>query len=221
MRLPRVSIAGLMVFVALVALGFLALRFPSHLVLNVVFSAMLAVLAASVVLAVTRRGARRAFWVGFATFGGTYVVLGFGPWFSNVTNPMLVTTTVLDLVYPLIVPSPPPPAPPPAAGGGMMKMMGGVGGGYQASMGMMMGGMGGAGPPPPQAAPRTPWTYWNDLDPNLNLIGSHPVASSDRFRQVGHALFALVIAAIGGWLVRTAYETREEAPVPRGERPEQ
>jgi hypothetical protein len=63
-----------MVVVALAAVGFTALRSPSDLWAVVLFSATLAVLSASTLMAVLRRGADLARWVGFALFGWIYLV---------------------------------------------------------------------------------------------------------------------------------------------------
>jgi hypothetical protein len=85
----------------------------------------------------------------------------------------------------------------------MMSMGMGGGGGYRSTM---MGMMGGGGPPvPPPPAP-TPWAYWTDLASNQDFN----VLSMDSFRDIGHALFALIVAALGGWFARAVHDSRED-----------
>jgi hypothetical protein len=197
MRRFRFSIAHLLLLVLFSGVGFAALRSPSQLWASGWFSAALATLTIAVLVAVYRRGRRRAFWVGFASCGWAYLVLALGPGLESQTSAYLVTTAVLDMLFPQFEP-PPPPAPAPASGGMMMGMMGGSMMGYGA-----MPGAGGPGPmggmpmPPPMApSPVVTWTV--------------PVGSPESFQRIGHSQFSLLFALLGGFLTRRLHATREE-----------
>jgi hypothetical protein len=74
MRAFRFTIASLLGLVLFVAVGFAALREATELWDSAVFSTTVAVLSASVLLAVHRAEQKRAFWLGFALFG--WIALG-------------------------------------------------------------------------------------------------------------------------------------------------
>ena len=75
----RFTIASLLVVVLFAAVGFAALRERSDLWENGVFTLTLASLLTSVLLAIHGSISRRAFWIGFALFGGTYLGLSLVP----------------------------------------------------------------------------------------------------------------------------------------------
>ena len=79
MRRIRFNIASLLVAVLFVAVGFAALRESSDLWDSGLFTLMLTVLLISILLAIHRSDARRAFWLGFALFGWTYLGLSLVP----------------------------------------------------------------------------------------------------------------------------------------------
>ena len=79
MRRIRFTIASLLVVVLFVAVGFAALRKSSDLWESGVFTLTLAALLISILLAVHRTESRRAFWLGFALFGWTYLGLSLVP----------------------------------------------------------------------------------------------------------------------------------------------
>jgi hypothetical protein len=79
MRRIRFNIANLLVVVLFVAVGFAALRESSDLWDSGLFTLTLTVLLVSVLLAVHRSESRRAFWLGFALFGWGYLALSFVP----------------------------------------------------------------------------------------------------------------------------------------------
>src|SRR5262245_22121655 len=87
----RFTIASLLVVVLLVAVGFAALRESNDLWDSGVFTLTLAVLLVSILFAVHRSEARRAFWIGFALFGWGYVGLSLVPSIESRLN----TTKVL------------------------------------------------------------------------------------------------------------------------------
>ncbi len=117
MRPFRVSIRGLMALVLFVAFGFVALRYASETWAGLVVMMTLGVLILAFLGIVYRRGARRAFWVGFVLLGWGYIAystdflwqtieartrptMGSGIWGSEYKHPPLVTTRFLDWLYP-------------------------------------------------------------------------------------------------------------------------
>ena len=79
MRRFRFTIASLLIIVLLVAFGFAALRESNDLWESGVFTLTLGVLLISILLAIHRTESRRAFWIGFAVFGWSYLGLTLVP----------------------------------------------------------------------------------------------------------------------------------------------
>jgi hypothetical protein len=75
----RFNIAGLLIVVLFVAEGFAALRESTELWDSGLLTMTLMVLLCSILLAIHRHDARRAFWVGFALFGAGYLALSLIP----------------------------------------------------------------------------------------------------------------------------------------------
>src|SRR3954469_1750576 len=73
MGLFRFTIASLLGLVCFVAVAFAALRRADGLWDSALFTLTLGILLASVLLAVHRTDRRRAYWLGFALFGWTYL----------------------------------------------------------------------------------------------------------------------------------------------------
>jgi len=88
MRRFRFTIAQLATFVVFVAVAAAALREASELWDGAVFTLVLGLLVTSVVLAIHRAGARRAFWLGFAVVGSAYLGASLVPAIA----PRLLTT---------------------------------------------------------------------------------------------------------------------------------
>ena len=89
----RFSLLWLMALVLLVAVGFAALGNPTGLWASALFTLAVFLLCVAVLGAVFRHGRRRAFWVGFATFGLAYLVLTFVS--AGLSPPPLLTTELL------------------------------------------------------------------------------------------------------------------------------
>jgi hypothetical protein len=114
MRRSRRSIAGLLVFVSVAAVGLAGLRSGSDLWASLLESlALLAVLIATLGAAF-RRGEARAFWAGFALASGAYLYVASGRWLGESApgtyaltpySPIaedrrsLITDKLLDLLY--------------------------------------------------------------------------------------------------------------------------
>src|SRR5258705_11148408 len=79
MRRPRFSLAGLLSTIVFLAIGLAALREATAAWDSGVFGFTLTVLSISALLVIHRTGIKRAYWIGFALFGWTYMVLSLVP----------------------------------------------------------------------------------------------------------------------------------------------
>jgi hypothetical protein len=105
---PQVTILGIMAVVALMATALVALRSTVEIWASAHFSLTLALLCTAIPGIAYSRGGRRAFWVGFAAFGWPYLFLCFGPVpGTSVKPPPLLTTKLLERVYPYLSTVPP------------------------------------------------------------------------------------------------------------------
>jgi hypothetical protein len=75
LKKPRVSIAGLMILVLLVAFGFAALKNPSQLVAGLAFMLAMGMLLLALVGMAFGRGGVQIHLAGFAVFGWGYLIL--------------------------------------------------------------------------------------------------------------------------------------------------
>jgi hypothetical protein len=186
----RFSISALLVLILFFGISFAALSSPSNLWANTLFTLALGALTVGLLNVLFNQGSRRIFWGGFLVCGTVYFTTVFGPWFSEESRPCLLTTALLDIVYPriaqrrsatgaasgstavypvadMIVPVSPPRAggggPP---GGGMGGMGGGgMGGGMMAGMGRMAGATRaatGARGPGALTSAHDRWAMWTD-----------------------------------------------------------
>jgi hypothetical protein len=173
-----------------------ALVYPSPLAANAFHSMTLATLTIAVLAAVYHRAAKRAFWVGFSTCGWAYFLVVFGPEPLSHVGPGLVTTTILNIVYPYTVPSSvataalAPVGPSAPATRFILRAV------KDRPKAVLTGGFGVlTGPPVP---PPTPWEIWTKPDRMTQFNQSSP----KMFQRVGHSLFCLTFAMIGGTLTR-------------------
>ncbi len=91
MRKFRFNIANLLVIILVLGVGFAALRESSALWESGIFTVTLGILLLSILLAVHRSESKRAFWLGFALFGWAYMGLTFMPSIES----RLITTKAL------------------------------------------------------------------------------------------------------------------------------
>jgi hypothetical protein len=105
MRFARFSLAGLVWVVVFCALGLGCLMFASSSWASTVLSVALGALTLAPLGIIYRRGERRAFWLGFALCGWTYIAFTFGPWFIINLRPELVTSKLLEWAYAWLVPA--------------------------------------------------------------------------------------------------------------------
>jgi hypothetical protein len=184
MKRFRYSIRTLMGGVVLMGVAFAGLRSPTPFWANLSFSLVLAGLILAVPTAVYRRGERRAFWVGFATFGWVYFVLTLLPWFETEIGFQLFSTTLLDLLAPYVV----------------KKEL------------LLRNYVGSFNPPFDPVAP-SPWQHWNlpELPPNAPWqMGYATLISPGLYLRIGHAVFCVMVAFLGGEAVRYLAATRSQ-----------
>jgi hypothetical protein len=108
--MPRFTIRQLLAATALVAFGCLALLKSSSFLAAAMLGAVALALIAAVLLAIYRVGDRRAFWLGFAIFGWSYLLLCYGSIFKDNNSPIgwsrLVTGQLAMALYDRIHTSP-------------------------------------------------------------------------------------------------------------------
>ncbi len=91
MRRFRFHLGTLVILVLLLAVGFAALRESNNIWDSSIFSITLGMLFISILLAVHRTEKRRAFWIGYALFGWSYLGLTLMPSIES----RLITTKAL------------------------------------------------------------------------------------------------------------------------------
>jgi hypothetical protein len=185
MSRPRFSIAGLLVFILGATLGLAALTRPSCLCASVTFSLLLLSLTVAFIGAVYRRGHRRVFWTGYLACGSLYMVLSLAPWFDSHVSPRLITTAMLDLLYPRVP---------------LLSSTTGVVNDPWKFW---------TGSPPDYslAHPRVGFTLGTTDEFHGSRAGFN-VATTDEFLLIGHSLFGLLVAVSGGLLARYFNEDR-------------
>ena len=167
-------------------------------------------MTASLLLVAYRRDAQRAFWIGFAAFGWVYLILLMFGWSVEKNSPVKASSLLTDRLsrasYEWLYTRST------AVGGygsGMDGGYGGSAGGYSfpADSGMGGGGMeGGYG----SSMSGGPWRlrcgFWRNGDGPAPAFVAPP--SKTDFANVAHGIWAILLAACGGWLARLIYVTQ-------------
>jgi hypothetical protein len=177
---PRFSIAALMAFVSIFAVGLAAFRYPNKLWASFFFSLTIGAMVIGTLGAIFHRGLPQKFWMGYAICGWLYMFMNFGPWFEYF-SPYLFTTACLDLIYPRVA------APEQTALLETYKQTFGLAGGFGAS------------------APVDPWEFWTKIDSaaeRFAVANNFDALRSRPFQLIGHSMFALLFAYIGGLIAR-------------------
>jgi hypothetical protein len=223
MSLPRLakwsqfSLRQLGIAAALIGMGSYSLANASELWLRFWLTVFAVTVTTSCLLLIYRAGEQRAFWVGYAVFGGLYLsliasALGFRdvnsmPTMSGSLVTRMYPQTALGYVYFHVLPLIKDPPAPGGLGGGFGGMGGGgMGGGGFFAVPDLLGQFGGAGmtpgasnPPAVPAPPTSGAAYYPDLD---------------TFLAVGHCLFGLAIAYAGGLAAQVICLTRPKVEIP-------
>ncbi len=172
----RVTIAGLMLVVAVCALGAAAIKYSSNGIADTVFTlALCAVIYGASEALFDQPGPSRAFWRGFALFGGIYLALCFAPGFTTAVRPLLLTTRLLQGVETYVGGAEP-----------SILLLYSLEPIFQSTVGS-------ATPPPSQT-----------LFVGGSASVSTPIvfAAFDAFERTGHGLLSLAFAFLGGFLAR-------------------
>lgn len=114
MRIPRISIAGLLWLILLCGIGLAAMRSPTLLWNQALYTATVILLLGSI-FGVLRR---RPFWVGFALFGWGFLLVNQLPTSRTVGGSRLVHWAIFDALYTAIHEEPHAYYSPPALGHG-------------------------------------------------------------------------------------------------------
>ena len=91
----RFSVRALMAVIVGCAVGIAALRNANDWWAGTMLQVALTAVGIAVLGAIFVRGREQAWWLGFALFGGGYLVLAVSPWLINTFQPILCTTHVL------------------------------------------------------------------------------------------------------------------------------
>jgi hypothetical protein len=179
---PRISIAALLGFVGVAAVGFAAIRGATPAWAGLIQSVMFFAMFGSLLGIAFRREAKRVFWIGFALLGWGYVALSFTSLSPQVGRRLLgpaLFRVIHEVLYTDESQFNGPNGP---AGPGMMPGAG-MGGGFRSMA------AGGGGP--------VATVVWVPRQADLDLIG--------------RSLEGLLWAYLGGWLARYFASGRREA----------
>jgi hypothetical protein len=196
MKRFRFHIGSLLILVVLLGVGFAAMREANDLWDGIVLASAVGILMVSVLLAVHRRAERRAFWLGFALFGWVYLGLIALP----SIEPRLLTTKALAYLdskvpgRPVVITG--------QAWGGPVNSPG------QAVTSVAFSPQGNLIASTSNSGTVRLWSATTS-----RLLGSGS-GTTENFIHIGHSLFALILAWLGGKLSRSLYvRSRETHPV--------
>jgi hypothetical protein len=200
----RFTLRQFLIGIAWIALACVGLRSASSWWVSAMLGLAYFTLTSALLLAVYRRAAQRAFWVGFATFGWVYLLLLIYGWGvekpnSPVGTSSLLTHRISRASYDWLFAK--------ADSGGYGDY---AGGGYPGGLaagvdsGQMIG-SGYGGMMPGSGAVGSPQGYATMTPgPAPTFI---PPSKTD-FANVAHGIWAILLAACGGWLARLIYVTQ-------------
>jgi hypothetical protein len=97
----RISIAGLMAVVLIVAVGFAALRNANQAWASGMFYLVVVLLPTSLLRGIAGRGRERLACIGFAVFGWSYLLMAFWP-NHGIPLPVLPTSALVEGLYPYL-----------------------------------------------------------------------------------------------------------------------
>jgi hypothetical protein len=189
MEHSRLSIAGLLAIILAAAIGIACLSRPSCLAASAMFSLLLTSLAVALIGVLYRGGERRAFWTGFLACGTLYAVLSLAPWFDRHVSHRLITTAMLDILYPKMPPLEYTADPQKDAWTSWT--------GRPRDYNL--------------AHPRVGFTMGTTdefHEPSIFRVSPFTTTTTDAFLSIGHSLFAMLVAVGGGRLAVHFHEPR-------------
>lgn len=191
MRRPKFTIASLLGIVLFLGIGLAALRAANDAWDSGVFGVTLSMLLISVLLVIHRTEARRAYWIGFALFGWSYLVL------SMVTSiearlPTSKALSYLDSKVP-----------------GRMITITGVLNGSPGGPGTSMTAI--AFSPDGRSIGSSQGNTVRLWDVATGRLLAGPNGTTEDFVKIGHSLLALVMAFLGAHLSRYLFASEQAA----------
>ena len=189
----RFNIASMLVIILVLAIGFAALRESNDLWDSGVFTLTIGVLLISILLAVHRTESRRAFWIGFALFGWVYLGLALIPSIES----RLMTTKALAYLDSKVP-------------GRSAVIYATINSGVNAGTGInqistVTFAVSGSQATSAGQGQMNPW----ELATRKLLVGFS--GASENFIRIGHSLFALLAAWLGGLLSRRLYRSKRSS----------
>ena len=201
----RFSLRQLMGLVTFVAVACTGLLHPSTNLASAVFTATMMLMVVAVLGAVGRRGSARFFWIGFAVAGWGYLWLAHWPdeddylfersWQLQTAGPLL-STKLLNLAFMTLHGEPDGGG----GGGGFMSLSAETedDGSFEAS-GL---GFSDESRPALDPEPEVRFQFGGSSGSSVGNLDSMRSA----FMRIGHSLWALVLAYLGGLLTRRFHE---------------
>ena len=197
----RISIRVLMAFVVFAAVGLAALRNADEVWAGMMLLLAMIAIGVAILGATLMRGAERAWWLGFAVFGGGYLVASLCPMRSDLATTRLLQSVIarssLDSVIVARAPSQ------------KFRMSDGR---YDVAALNLFARDNGPGVPLVDVKGATvivlqePSTRWRSILPGT--------ANPDAFARVGHCLFAFLAGSLGGMVAVWFWRRRERSLLP-------
>jgi hypothetical protein len=182
----RFNIGNLLTIIFVLGVGFAGLRESNELWDGGVFTVTLGVLLISILLAVHRTESRRAFWIGFALFGGVYLGLSLVPTIES----RLITTKTLAYLDSKV----------PGRSTVLYNVVN-TGTGYGVGNNRITWAVGGIRSANAGGGQAMLW------DAATGKLLSGRSGTTENFVRIGHSLFVLLMAWLGGQLSRRLYRS--------------
>jgi hypothetical protein len=133
MKRPRITIAHIILVVAICAVAFAAIQSGSASWAGAMSSITFFVMICSLLGFALERGMRRVYWLGFAALGWSYLLLLYAPWVDQRIGRHLLASSLFSYLAAVLQAVPQPPGggfqSVPVGTFGAMQMGGGFGGG--------------------------------------------------------------------------------------------
>lgn len=197
MRAIRYSIARILLVIVLCGVVFAAVRSPSPMWANVLYSVVCVAVVLAGIQVVYSRGWARAFWAGFLIAGGSYFAVYSIPGLREAMCPRLIAEPLIDLLYDNVARAPASTQPGP--GSAQRSFTSFVNTSPVSSSTLTW--VAPSGSPPGTSR----WSLWTQPDFSSGVgypVGGISLASSEPFRQIGHSILILVFAVCGGMFAR-------------------
>lgn len=117
MERPRITIAHIILAVAICSVGFAAIHSGSNSWAGAISSITFFVMICSLLGIAFERGMWRIYWVGFATLGWSYLLLTYAPWVEQRIGAHLLGPNLVPYIATLVH-----PAAPDGGGGGLQSV---------------------------------------------------------------------------------------------------